>query len=227
MVFRTGGMNSAADRILVAGFVPNDDGLNASQAVVESLKSEPPAALKPLGDRLRYAILPGDTHVLTDALVALIEEHDPAACVLVGQAPGRSKITFERIATNLRDFMVPDRAGNLEAGSRILAGAPAAYFSTVDALQLARTLESAGIPAAPSNHAGNHLCNQALFAALHHAATARPHMRVVFMHVPLLPSQVRARWTDSPTMPLAVLRDALTRTVCHVLDPQLVPSGMS
>lgn len=142
-----------AARILVTGFEPNDDGLNASQVVVESLVSDAPAALESLGDRLRYSILPGNTHILTDTLVALIEEQQPDFCFLVGQAPGRSKITFERVATNLRDFMVADRAGNTESGSSILADAPDAYFSTIDASQLAQNLDSAGIPASPSNHA--------------------------------------------------------------------------
>lgn len=216
-----------AARILTTGFEPNDDGLNASQVVVESLVNNAPALLESLGNGLRYAILPGNTHTLTDALVTLIDEHQPDFCVLVGQAPGRSKITFERVATNLRDFMVPDRAGNLETGSHIFANAPAGYFSTIDALQLAKALDGAGIPAAPSNHAGNHLCNQALFVALHQAAMARRRMHAVFMHIPLLPSQVCERWVDHPTMPLAMLRDALVRTIYHVVDTPLVQATIS
>jgi len=209
-------------RILVTGFEPNDDGLNASQAVVESLIGDVPVALRPLGDHLHLAILPGNTHTVSVSLIALIEEHQPNFCVLVGQAPGRSKVTFERVATNLRDFMVADRAGNVETGSRIFAEAPAAYFSTLDALQLAKLLESAGIPAAPSNNAGNHLCNQALFVALHYAATRDVPVKSVFMHIPLLPSQVDDRWVDHPTMPLAILRDAVTRTICYLADAPLM-----
>lgn len=207
-----------AARILVTGFEPNDDGLNASQVVVESLVSDAPAALESLGDRLRYSILPGNTHILTDTLVALIEEQQPDFCFLVGQAPGRSKITFERVATNLRDFMVADRAGNTESGSSILADAPDAYFSTIDASQLAQNLDSAGILASPSNHAGNHLCNQGLFVALHHAAMKRRRMKAIFMHIPLLPSQVSGRWVDHPTMPLTMLRDAVVHTICYGID---------
>jgi len=209
-------------RILVTGFEPNDDGLNASQAVVESLIGDVPVALRPLGDHLHLAILPGNTHTVSVSLIALIEEHQPNFCVLVGQAPGRSKVTFERVATNLRDFMVADRAGNVEIGSRIFAEAPAAYFSTLDALQLAKLLESAGIPAAPSNHAGNHLCNQALFVALHYAATRDVPVKSVFMHIPLLPSQVDDRWVNHPTMTLPILRDAVTRTICYLADAPLI-----
>jgi len=206
----------ASARILVTGFEPNDDGLNASQVSVESLINDAPTSLNTLSEHLRFAILPGNTNALTETLLAVIEEHQPRFCLLVGQAPGRSKITFERVATNLRDFKVADRAGNLETGSRILLEAPAAYFTTVDALQLANLLEGAGIPAAPSNHAGNHLCNQALFVALHYAATRTDLMQPIFMHIPLLPSQVQGRWADHPTMPLAMVRNGLARTICRL-----------
>ncbi len=212
----------APPRILVTGFEPNDDGLNASQVVVESLISDVPPALESLSDCLRFAILPGNTNTLTETIVALIDDHQPSVCLLVGQAPGRSKVTFERVATNLRDFMVADSAGNVETGSRIFAEAPAAYFSTLDALQLAKLMESAGIPAAPSNHAGNHLCNQALFVALHYAVTRDVPVKSVFMHIPLLPSQVDDRWVNHPTMPFAILRNAVMRTICYLADAPLI-----
>ncbi len=212
----------APPRILVTGFEPNDDGLNASQVVVASLISDVPPALESLSDCLRFAILPGNTNILTETIVALIDDHQPGVCLLVGQAPGRSKVTFERVATNLRDFMVADRAGNVETGSRIFAEAPAAYFSTLDAPQLAKLVESTGIPAAPSNHAVNHLCNQALFVALHYAATRDVPVKSVFMHIPLLPSQVDDRWVNHPTMPFAILRNAVTRTICYLADAPLI-----
>jgi pyroglutamyl-peptidase len=172
--------SASKQRLLLTGFEPNDDGVNASQIVVESVATDLPQSCTSYGDRMRCAILPGDTNRLASTLCGLIDEHEADVCLLVGQAPGRTRVTFERLATNLRDFMVPDRAGNLEAGTVILPTAPAAYFSTLDALGLAQGLITAGIPAAPSNHAGNHLCNQSLYVALHYAATARPEMRVIF-----------------------------------------------
>ncbi len=51
------------------------------QVVVESLASNAPALLESLGNRLRYAILPDNTHTLTDYLVTLIDEHQPDFCV--------------------------------------------------------------------------------------------------------------------------------------------------
>ncbi len=210
--------SASKQRLLLTGFEPNDDGLNASQIVVESVATDLPQSCASYGDQLRCAILPGDTNRLASTLCGLIDEHQADVCLLVGQAPGRSRVTFERLATNLRDFMVPDRAGNLEAGTVIAPSAPAAYFSTLDALRLAQGLTTAGIPAAPSNHAGNHLCNQSLYLALHYAATARPEMRVIFMHIPILPVQVESRWSDVPTMSLTMLREAVAVTIQAVLE---------
>jgi pyroglutamyl-peptidase len=212
-------MNGLRPRVLVTGFVPNDTGVNASQLLVESMAAETPGPLGVLQHNIAYAILPGDTNVLGDALVTAIEEHRPDLCLLVGQDPGGRRIKFERIATNLRDFMVPDAAGNMEVGSRIVIDAPAAYFSTLDdPARLACMLEKHGIPATPSNHAGNHLCNQALFLALHFSAMSSSSMRSGFMHVPRLASQVVGRWDDSGSMPLEMLRDALTYAIQFVVD---------
>ncbi len=203
--------------ILVTAFEPNDDGINASQVVVESLAKDPTPSLRLVNRRLTWMTLPGDTNALQETLYRKIDECAPDACLLVGQAPGRSKVTFERIATNFRDFTVPDRAGNLESGTAIIAGGPAAYFSNVDVSHISRALREHGVPSAPSNYAGNHLCNQALYLALHYANTkAARQMAAVFMHIPLLPEQVEARWVDQPTMQLSILRDAVATAILAI-----------
>jgi pyroglutamyl-peptidase len=207
-------MIQAPPVVLVSGFEPNDAGVNASELLVRSLVADLPLNLAPIRDRLRFAILPGDTNALTKAIEGLLEEHQPDVWLLTGQAPGRGRVTFERIATNFRDFMVPDRAGNFETGSPILATAPAAYFSTLgEASHLADLLQREGVPAAPSNHAGNHLCNQALFTVLHLATSAGT--RAGFMHVPLLPEQVVGRWVEHPSMTLEAMRQAVACTLLH------------
>ncbi len=204
--------------ILVTAFEPNDDGLNASQVVLESLGRNPTPSLRSVKARLEWMTLPGDTNALEGALYRKIADCRPDVCLLVGQAPGRSKVTFERVATNLRDFMVPDGRGNVESGTTIIHNGPAAYFSNVDVSDISRLLRESGIPSAPSNHAGNHLCNQALYLALHYAKTKSPHaMAAVFMHIPLLPEQVERRSAEQPTMQLSTLRDAVA-TAMLALD---------
>jgi len=163
-------------------------------------------ALKNLGASLFTRILPGDTNALKAALESALDEYAPHLTLLCGQAPGRSKITLERVATNIRDFRIPDGAGNVECGSLIEASGPPAFFSNLGDIQcLADVLQNHGIPTAPSNHAGNHLCNQALYHALRYYGerdnAVQQHSRVGFMHVPALPQQNFTRWSDLPTMP--------------------------
>ncbi len=198
-------------RVIVAGFEPNDDGLNASQVVIQSLECDPPDELVQGDAEFVWIVLPGNTNALKETLDSRLRALDPQACLLVGQAPGRSKVTLERIATNIRDFMRPDRAGNVEVGSTVIENGPPAYLTNIDIIPILEELWRRNIPAAPSNYAGNHLCNQALYLTLHYAHVhTENRMAGVFMHLPLLPEQVHKRWANEPTMPLSQLRDAVT-----------------
>lgn len=47
--------------ILVTGFEPNDDGLNASKILVESFATDIPQKLSPFDHLLHYEIMPPDT----------------------------------------------------------------------------------------------------------------------------------------------------------------------
>ena len=53
----------------------------------------------------------------------------PDVILCVGQAGGRSAVTPERIAVNIRDAKIPDNAGNRPEGEPVDAQGPAAYFS--------------------------------------------------------------------------------------------------
>lgn len=199
--------------ILVTGFEPTDKGLNASELLIESLRADPPAGLSAVADRLHYEVISTDSHALERELTGAIERHRPRLCVLTGQARGRNKVNLERIATNLLDFRVPDGAGNLIKGRRIVEDGPTAYWSTLPVERIAETLLEAGIPAVASNHAGNFLCNQILYHALHYAARQDPSMLAGFVHIPPLPEQTRSQWPESPFMPLEMTRRAMEITL--------------
>ncbi len=85
----------------------------------------------------------------------------------------------------------------------MVAGAPAAYFSTLPIKAMVRDLRAAGVPAAVSNSAGTFVCNHLFFGLMHRAAT-RPVPRHAggFIHIPYLPEQV-ARLPGQPSMALA------------------------
>ncbi|MHB1245420.1 MAG: pyroglutamyl-peptidase I [Sulfuriferula sp.] len=155
-------------------------------------------------------ILPSSTNQLRTVILEHISRYKPAYCIFTGQAPGRNKITFERLATNLKDFGSPDGEGNQPYGDFIEPDGNAAYWSNLPNQELlVERLNDNGIPAAFSNHGGNHLCNQILYHGLHHAHTEGLNLKCGFMHIPPLPIQAQKQWLTTPFIPLSMARDAL------------------
>ena len=206
--------------VLVTGFEPNDDGINASEVVVKSLAENLPLELTECRELLRFEVMPGNTNLLEDALKEAFQIHSPDFCIFTGQAPGRNKITIERIATNLKDFRAPDKAANLPVGEKIVQNGEAAYLSTISNLEeLVSILENNNIPAAISNHGGNHLCNQLLYHALHFSSLNTLKIQSTFIHLPILPEQVikEQKVYNSPFMPLEMTRLALSLIIKTIL----------
>ena len=69
------------------------------------------------------------------------------------------------------------------------AEGPAAYFATVPVRKMAQAAEDAGIAAAVSYSAGTFVCNDTLYALLHHYADTQ--VQAGFVHVPFLPQQAK------------------------------------
>jgi len=151
------------------------------------------------------------------ALDAAIDELQPQLVLAVGQAGGRSEFTPERVAINVDDGRIGDNAGHQPIDQPVVAGAPAAYFSTLPVKAMVRDLRAAGIPAAVSNSAGTFVCNHLFFGLMHRAATRPvPGMRAGFIHVPYLPEQA-ARLPGQPSMALATLVAGLRVAVATAL----------
>ncbi len=215
--------------VLVTGFEANDPrSSNASAVLVEALKAGLPELHQATGGaEVRTKLMPGNTTALATSLDAAISEQPrPTHLLLLGQAPGRNRVTLERLATNLRDFVTPDRHGNLPRGVPIMEGAPAAFRSTwPDQERLVARLNTVGIPAAISNDAGNHLCNQLLYLALHAAAGRGHACAVTFMHVPVLPQQIIAeepavtRHPNCPHMTLPMQVEAVAILLRATFSP--------
>ena len=111
----------------------------------------------------------------------------PDVILCIGQAGGRDAVTPERIAVNIRDAKIPDNAGNQPVGQFVAEDGPAAYFATVPVMAMAQAIRDAHIPGAVSNSAGAFVCNDTLYALLHHYAGTP--VKVGFIHVPWLPEQ--------------------------------------
>lgn len=202
--------------ILVTGFGPYQESMNASGELVESLKRNLPESLIGLRDRLAFEVVTCDCtsretehRSLEARLGELLGRYRPSLCIHTGQAPPYNKVTIEKIAINtfMTEIIDPNR--------------PAAYWSTLPgADELKDLLENENIPAGYSFYCGQHLCNHILYSSLHFAETSGGSHRAGFIHVPLLPEQVTGNRREAPYMPLELSRKALAliinRAACGV-----------
>lgn len=130
--------------------------------------------------------------VLRDAL----ERLRPELVIAVGQAGGRATLALERVAINVDDARIPDNAGASPVDAPVVAGGPAAYFTTLPIKAALAALTREGIPAVVSQTAGTFVCNH-VFYALMHALVAPPDASIPassptrggFVHVPYAPDQ--------------------------------------
>lgn len=193
--------------LLLTGFAPfGGETLNPSWEAVRRLDGER------LGDLpVVAAQLPTEFGAALRVLDELLDRHRPTLVVAVGQAGGRAELSLERIAINVDDARIPDNAGCQPIDEPVVAGGPAAYFSTLPIKAMTRVLRDAGIPAAVSQTAGTFVCNHVFYGLQHRLQGSG--VRGGFIHIPYLPAQATAQ-PGAPSMALetliAGLRLALT-----------------
>ena len=187
-------------RLLITGFEPFDGkNINPSWEAVRQLQDI-------IGEyelcKLNIPTIYGEAARL---VLEKAQEIGADAVISVGQAGGRDAVTPERIAVNIRDARIPDNAGVLYRGERVVPEGPAAYFSTVPVEKISQAIRDARIPSSVSNTAGCYVCNDVLYTLLN-AYHGTP-VRVGFIHVPYLPEQ------GNPSLPLEDTVRALTAAV--------------
>jgi pyroglutamyl-peptidase len=189
---------------LVTGFAPfGGEAINPSQQIVAALHGTTIA-----GHRIAGATLPTEFAASLPALAQLIERHDPALVLALGQAGGRAEISLERVAINLIDARIPDNAGAQPVDVAVVDNAPNAYFSTLPVKAMLARLHAANIPAALSHTAGTFVCNEVFFGLAHLRETRYPKLRGGFVHVPYLPEQA-AQHPGAPSLPLDTMIEAV------------------
>lgn len=144
-----------------------------------------------------------------------MQHERPDAVICVGQAGGRDAVTPERVAINVMDASVPDNAGIVMTDQPVDPAGPAAYFSTLPLREMVENVKAQGISCRISNTAGTYVCNNVMYAALHHAALHMPATKAGFIHVPYIPQQT-ANKENMPAMPLEDITRALEAAVAAV-----------
>ena len=167
-------------RLLITGFDPfGGNAVNPSWLAVESLPNQ-------IGDYV-LCKLPIPTVFGKAATLVLkkAEEFQPDLILCVGLASGRTAVTPERIAVNIRDARIADNEGNQPSGDRVAIDGPAAYIATAPVEKMAQAIRDAGIPACVSNTAGTFVCNDVFYTLLHYYTNMCT--LVDFIHIPNTP----------------------------------------
>jgi pyroglutamyl-peptidase len=182
-------------RVLLTGFEPfAGASLNPSEQIVNALK-----ARQIEGVELYTAVLPVVFTESSELLRHLIKLHIPDVVICLGQAEGRSEISFERVAINLDDARLADNAGRTVTDQPIVEGGPEAKFTTLPVKEMVAAVRAEGIAAGLSTTAGTFVCNHIFYAMQH--ALAGTSVLSGFIHVPLMAEQA-ADFAGLPTMPL-------------------------
>lgn len=190
-------------KLLITGFDPfGGETVNPSWEAVRLL----PETVN--GWQLAKRQIPTVFGKAAEAVLAAAEEVQPDAILCIGQAGGRSAVTPEVVAINLREARIADNEGVQPQNEPVVRGAPAAYFATVPVREMVRAISEAGITAALSYSAGTFVCNDLLYALLHrYEGTA---VRAGFLHVPFLPQQAN---DGQPSMELETIAAALRAAI--------------
>ncbi|MEN5280570.1 pyroglutamyl-peptidase I [Serratia marcescens] len=199
-------------KVLITGFEPfGGERLNPSWEVVKQLND-----LELVGTRIVARQLPCVFGAALEALNAAIDEVQPVMVLAVGQAGGRTDITIERVAINVDDARIPDNQGQQPVDEPIVAGGPAAYFSTLPIKAMVSSMREAGIPASVSQTAGTYVCNHVMYGLLHRLSGQRE-VKGGFIHIPYLPEQAAAH-PGAPSMAASTVLFALELAVSIALQ---------
>jgi pyroglutamyl-peptidase len=215
--------------LLLTGFEPfGGDTTNPSALVATALQgrlieARTPGAPVPRA-RVQSLVLPCCFAEAPQALAQALQQWQPLAVLALGLAAGRAALTPERVAVNLADARIADNAGAQPRDEAVLAGGPAAYFSTLPVKAMVAAMQSVGAPAALSLTAGSFVCNQVFYRLMHQLAlqpgvqAGAQAVRGGFMHLPLLPEQAAGPAGQAPSLPLALQVAAVQAALAAVLE---------
>ncbi|MBQ8288824.1 MAG: pyroglutamyl-peptidase I [Clostridia bacterium] len=173
-------------RIIVTGFAPfGGETVNPSYEAVKLL----PDIIE--GHQIIKLEMPVSYDVCPALLEWMVAHYRPDAVVCLGQASGRTAITPEYVAINLKHGSIPDNSGVRYADQPVIPDGPAAYFTKLPVRRMVAALQAAGLPGFVSYSAGTFVCNCLSYHLLHMIDTKYPTVKGGFIHVPYSTEQVK------------------------------------
>lgn len=191
--------------ILFTGFEPfGGDAHNPSWQAAQLAA----ASLSDSGVAATAVELPVEFDSSAVVLRQAIATYGPDVVIAVGLAGGTAEIAIERVAINVDDARIPDNAGFSPIDRAIVAGGPAAYFSSLPIKTAFAAVSEGGIPVRISQTAGTYVCNH-VFYQLMNAAESVPTLKAGFVHVPYAAELLTDDAGNRPALPLAEIARAL------------------
>ena len=191
-------------KLLITGFEPfGGEEINPSWEAVKLLSDE-------VGEYcLKKLLIPVVFGDAADMVIRRAEEYCPDVILCIGQAGGRSAITPEAVALNLRYAKIPDNKGNEPKDEPVVCGGDAAYFATVNLRGMSEAAKAAGIPIEVSYSAGTYVCNDLYYRLL--SRFDKSVTKVGFIHIPYCTDQ-----NKEPSMDIAEIVKGLTILIQNV-----------
>lgn len=166
-------------KLLLTGFVPFlDNPINPTEEIVKRLEGE-----HINGYDITTAVLPVDFNQSAEQLKEKIAETNPDVVIMLGLAAGRSKITPERIAINVKDG-AKDNEGYAPVDEPIDPTGADGIFTTLPIRKMVEALKENQLPATISDTAGTYLCNNMMYIALNEAIKNDASYLAGFIHIP-------------------------------------------
>lgn len=184
-------------KILISGFEPfGGSSVNPTERLVEEIRQE----VFP-GAEIRTLLLPVHYDECADILLQEMKAGEPDAVIACGVAGGRTAITPERIAINIKDIppesTMTDNRGARPQDEPIDVDGPDGLFTTLPIRLMVDRLKEAGIPASVSNTAGTYICNNTMYAILNEIRREQRSAIAGFVHFPASTEMA----VEKPTLP--------------------------
>ncbi|PAD29387.1 pyroglutamyl-peptidase I [Paenibacillus sp. 7523-1] len=194
-------------KILISGFEPfGGDAVNPTGELMEALAQEVVE-----GAESKTVLLPVHFDECADLLIAEMEAYGPDVVIACGLAKGRTAVTPERIAVNVKDIPTgsyADNQGQRPVDEPITEGSPDGLFSTLPIRAMVNNMTAAGIPAAVSNTAGTYICNNTMYRVLDYIRLQQLPIRAGFVHFPAS-TEMSLLQPSVPSLPKSAMLDAL------------------
>ena len=200
-------------KILITGFEPfGGETINPAHEAVKLL----PNTIK--GAEIVKLEIP----VVFDRGAKVIEEEiekvKPDVVVSIGQAGGRSCITIEKVAINLKEARIPDNDGNQPNEMKIREDGENAYFTTLPIKAMIQNMKNNGVPANISYTAGTYVCNDVMYILLYMLEKKYPNIKGGFIHVPFDTAQVIDKPNGTASMPIETIAKGLQCGIEAIID---------